>query len=131
LLALSAHNACHWRGAARTRRLAADPAAATQEITQLFKIFQILETPNDDTWPGVSKLPDYLPTFPKWHARDLAEVTKGKLDDDGLDLLRRMLRYAPHERIAACDALRHPYFADLRDSRPGTWLPMRFDPSMA
>lgn len=42
----------------------------------------------------------------------------------GLDLLRQMLRYPPHERISAMDALQHPYFADLRSYHPGTRLPI-------
>ena len=42
----------------------------------------------------------------------------------GLDLLRRMLRYPPHERISAMDALQHPYFEDLRAYQPGTRLPI-------
>jgi serine/threonine protein kinase len=34
------------------------------EIDELFKIFRTLGTPNEELWPGVSKLPDYKPTFP-------------------------------------------------------------------
>ena len=34
------------------------------EIDELFKIFRTLGTPDEETWPGVSKLPDYKPTFP-------------------------------------------------------------------
>ncbi len=36
------------------------------EIDQIFKIFQILGTPTEETWPGIKKLPDYKTTFPKW-----------------------------------------------------------------
>ncbi len=36
-----------------------------QEIDQLFKIFQIIGTPNETNWPGVSQMPDYKETFPK------------------------------------------------------------------
>lgn len=101
-------------------------AKRAQEITQLFKIFQVLGTPTDDTWPGVSNLPDYLPTFPVWRRPEggLAELLGGALDEAGIDLLERMLCYAPSERIAACDALQHPYFADLANARAGTWLPL-------
>lgn len=42
----------------------------------------------------------------------------------GLDLLQKMLRYPPHERISAMDALQHPYFEDLRAYQPGTRLPI-------
>ena len=30
-----------------------------QEIDELYKIFQILGTPNETVWPGISQLPDY------------------------------------------------------------------------
>ena len=29
------------------------------EIDQLLKIFKILGTPSEDSWPGVTSLPDY------------------------------------------------------------------------
>jgi serine/threonine protein kinase len=95
-----------------------------QEISQLYKIFQVLGTPDNSTWPGVSELPDYMPTFPRWRAVDLHGLLRHKLEPDGLDLLVRMLRYAPSERLCAAEALRHPYFADLADYQPGTRLPI-------
>lgn len=30
-----------------------------QEIDELFKIFQVLGTPSDEDYPGVSELPDW------------------------------------------------------------------------
>ncbi|CAN0460845.1 unnamed protein product, partial [Discosporangium mesarthrocarpum] len=35
------------------------------EIDQLFKIFQALGTPNNATWPGVTSLSNYSPSFPR------------------------------------------------------------------
>jgi serine/threonine protein kinase len=99
-------------------------AIIVQEISQLFKIFNILGTPADDVWPGVSSLPHYALHFPQWRAQDLKEVLKSRLEPEGLDLLSRMLRYAPEERISAVEALHHPYFADLRQYQPGTRLPI-------
>jgi serine/threonine protein kinase len=95
-----------------------------QEISQLFKIFQVMGTPTEDMWPGVSNLPDFLPTFPKWYPQDLSSVLKGKLDAEGVDLLQQMLRFAPHERITPADALKHSYFKDLHSYLPGTRLPI-------
>eukprot|EP00892_Ulva_mutabilis_P004986 jgi/Ulvmu1/285/UM001_0289.1 len=94
------------------------------EISQLFKIFQILGTPDEETWPGVSELPDYLPTFPKWQRQDLNHVIKGRLDPQGLDLLQQMLRYTPGDRITPVAALQHKYFEDLHNFLPGTRLPI-------
>jgi serine/threonine protein kinase len=35
------------------------------------------------------------------------------LDDNGLDLLYKMLNYDPTQRISAIQALQHPYFEEL------------------
>lgn len=59
------------------------------EIDQLFRIFRILGTPNDTTWPGVTQLPDYKQSFPNWAPNNLEEVVNNlNLDSDGLDLLK-------------------------------------------
>jgi serine/threonine protein kinase len=44
------------------------------EIDQLFRIFRVLGTPNEDTWPGVSAYRDFKSTFPKWSAKPLKTV---------------------------------------------------------
>lgn len=36
------------------------------EIDQIFKIFRILGTPNENVWPSVTSLKDFKTTFPKW-----------------------------------------------------------------
>ena len=81
------------------------------EIDELFKIFRVLSTPTEATWPGVSALPDYKESFPKWKGQPLEQLVRG-LDADGLDLLASMLVYEPARRISAKRALEHPYFAD-------------------
>lgn len=72
-------------------------------------------TPDETTWPGVSSLPDFKPTFPKWQARSLATLVS-ELDASGVDLLGRMLALDPNRRISAKEALRHPWFNDLDKS---------------
>lgn len=81
------------------------------EIDELFKIFRVLSTPTEQTWPGVSSLPDYKDSFPKWKRQPLGKVVEC-LDADGIDLLSSMLTYEPARRISAKRALEHPYFAD-------------------
>ena len=82
------------------------------EIDELFKIFRVLSTPIDATWPGVSTLPDYKQTFPKFRGVPLGPLVPG-LDADGVDLLSGMLVYEPARRISAKRALQHPYFNGL------------------
>ncbi|KAM7305264.1 cyclin-dependent kinase 1 [Ixodes scapularis] len=81
------------------------------EIDQLFRIFRTLGTPTEDTWPGVTKLPDYKSSFPNWSENILRSLLKN-MDDDGIDLLEKMLVYDPVRRISAKDCLDHPYLND-------------------
>ncbi|RZC71693.1 hypothetical protein C5167_050824 [Papaver somniferum] len=82
------------------------------EIDELFKIFRIMGTPNEEIWPGVTSLPDFKSAFPKWPAKDLAGVVT-KLDSCGIDLLNKMLCLDPSKRITARTALEHEYFKDI------------------
>merc|ERR1711934_834861 len=86
------------------------------EIDQLYRIFRVCGTPTEAIWPGVSKLPDWKPTFPQWAPKEMSTVVPG-LDAQGVDLLARLLTYEPNQRISGKDALQHPYFADL----PADW----------
>ena len=82
------------------------------EIDQLFKIFEVLGTPTEETWPGVSQLPDYKPTFPKFHGQGLRKVLGQTLSESGLDLMEKMLTMDPIKRISCKDALEHRYFTE-------------------
>lgn len=54
---------------------------------QLKRIFKMLGTPTEETWPDFTTLPDYKP-FPLYHpAQGLAQVTP-KLNSRGRDLLQ-------------------------------------------
>lgn len=46
----------------------------------------LLGTPNEETWPGVSQLPDYKSTFPQWSAQNLTQHIPA-LDPAGIDFL--------------------------------------------
>lgn len=56
------------------------------EIDQLFRIFRTLGTPDEVVWPGVTSMPDYKPSFPKWARQDFSKVVP-PLDEDGRSLL--------------------------------------------
>ncbi|KAK2119493.1 Cell division protein kinase 1 [Saguinus oedipus] len=82
------------------------------EIDQLFRIFRALGTPNNEVWPEAGSLQDYKNTFPKWKPGSLASDVKN-LNENGLDLLSKMLIYDPAKRISGKMALNHPNFHDL------------------
>ena len=80
------------------------------EIDQLFRIFRLLGTPNEEIWPNVSHLPDFKKSFPQWPLRKNLKQTIPALTDNGHDLLMQMLIYEPSSRTSARDALSHEYF---------------------
>ncbi|XP_065174346.1 cyclin-dependent kinase 2-like [Sycon ciliatum] len=82
------------------------------EIDQLFRVFRTLGTPTDEVWPGVSEMPDYKPSFPKWQPRDWKQAIP-EMTDSSLDLFQRFLCYEPCRRISAKQALAHSYFRQV------------------
>lgn len=62
------------------------------EIEQLFKIFSILSTPTEQTWPGVSHLPRYNSSFPTFPENNLKDSVN-ELDTLGFDLLQVFITY--------------------------------------
>lgn len=86
------------------------------EIDELFRIFRTLGTPDDSDWPGVSSLPDYKTSFPKWRKQDISKVVP-TLDPAGQDLLKQLLVYEPSQRISAKQAIAHSYFDGIDKSQ--------------
>jgi len=84
------------------------------EIDEIFKIFQVLGTQTEQTWPGVTTLPNYLRSYPNWPIKDI-RATVTRLDDVGLDLLSQMLVCDPSGRITARAALQHPFFEGVQN----------------
>ncbi|KAF1770302.1 hypothetical protein GCK72_002120 [Caenorhabditis remanei] len=90
------------------------------EISQLFKIFEIVGTPNNKNWPGVADLPHYKAVFPQW-SFDLNKLEEMScLTGHGLDVLQEILRYPPERRLTAKGALSHRYFLqnEFTQNRP-------------
>ncbi|CAG9316351.1 PHO85 [Blepharisma stoltei] len=79
---------------------------------QLKKIFMVFGTPNENTWPGVSRFPEFRKSFPKYQGIDLRSLVP-KIDDNGFELLTAMLQMIPSNRITSQQALSHPFFNDI------------------
>lgn len=84
----------------------------TTNEDQIVRIFRIMGTPTERTWPGITQLPEYKPTFQMYATQDLRNILPA-IDPTGIDLLQRMLQLRPELRISAHDALQHPWFSDL------------------
>jgi serine/threonine protein kinase len=83
------------------------------EIDMLFRIFEFLGRPTEDSWPSCKQLPFWSEQFPNFKSEPLAHRLP-ELDEAGIDLLRQMLQCDPEQRISADEALRHEYFDDVR-----------------
>lgn len=79
------------------------------EIDQIFKIFQFHGTPSEKTWPGISSIPDFKPSFPRFKPQNPHEFFKN-MKPDAIDLVMKLIALDPTKRITAVEALRHPYF---------------------
>ncbi|KAL9554687.1 negative regulator of the PHO system [Mucor atramentarius] len=84
----------------------------TTNMDQLQKIFRMMGTPTEQTWPGVTQLPEYKQPQEMYAHQSIGQ-TLPNIDAHGIDLLNRMLQYQPQLRISAKDALNHSYFSDL------------------
>ncbi len=84
------------------------------EIDQILRIFRVLGTPSEATWPGVMQLPDFKASFPVWAPGTLFPpvMPMMQFSPAGLDLLRRMFLFDPAARITAKLALGDAFFAD-------------------
>jgi len=80
----------------------------------LIKIFKGRGTPDPDVWPQMKDLPLYKPDYPKYKGESLAKLVPN-LDEAGLDLLDKMLKCNPLERITAKEAMNHSYLKDVPD----------------
>lgn len=79
---------------------------------------RLLGTPDEQVWPGVTSLPDFKTSFPKW-SRDFNQDLVPGLEENGLDLLDALLAYDPSRRLSAKQSCRHPYFEDGASSWSG------------
>lgn len=83
---------------------------------QLGKIFQVIGSPDNEeslkSFLSDKQIED-VKQFPKQDPIDLTELFPGT-DPAGLELLKKMLKFNPNERISAIDAIKDSYFDDIR-----------------
>ncbi|XP_074633616.1 cyclin-dependent kinase 7-like isoform X1 [Acropora palmata] len=91
------------------------------DLDQLSRIFETLGTPSEESWPGVSSLPDFV-EFKKFPGIPLKDIFSAA-GDDLLDLLDRFLDCNPPGRVTASQALKMPYFSNKPIPTPGNLLP--------
>jgi serine/threonine protein kinase len=82
------------------------------EIDQLYRMFRILGTPTENSYPGVSEMPGFSDVFPNWKSQEMSAILP-EAEPQLLDLLGQMLVYDPAKRITAKAALNHPYFDEI------------------
>ena len=84
----------------------------TTNEDQLQKIFRLMGTPSERSWPGISQLPEYKPNFHVYATQDLRLIFP-HMEREALDLLVRMLMLRPEMRVSAGEALRHQWFGGV------------------
>jgi negative regulator of PHO system len=91
----------------------------TTNEDQLQKIFRLMGTPSERSWPGLTQFPEYKQNWNVYATQDM-RLYLPQIDQTGLQLLGSMLQLRPELRISATDALHHPWFAEYmaREQQP-------------
>ena len=96
--------------------------AGDTDLAQLTKIFEVMGSPTEASWPGASKLPDYI------KYADMPQIPLGEIftaaGDDFIKLLGQCLILDPTKRWTASEALLSEYFRNNPPPTPGVQLPM-------
>lgn len=88
----------------------------TTNEDQLQKIFRLMGTPSERSWPGISQFPEYKSNVTVYHTQDIRNYLP-QIDPVGLQLISSMLQLRPELRVSAQQALQHPWFNDLPQLR--------------
>jgi negative regulator of PHO system len=83
----------------------------TTNEDQLQKIFRLMGTPSERSWPGLTQFPEYKNNWAVYATQNM-NVYLPQVDQLGLALLGQMLHLRPELRCSATEALRHPWFAE-------------------
>uniref|UniRef100_A0A3P8XR07 cyclin-dependent kinase n=1 Tax=Esox lucius TaxID=8010 RepID=A0A3P8XR07_ESOLU len=87
------------------------PGSTVEE--ELHFIFKLLGTPNESTWPGITSNEEFISyNYPRYRADCLQNHTP-RLDNEGVELLSKLLQFEGRKRISAEEAMKCPYFHTL------------------
>jgi len=93
------------------------PGRSTED--QLIKIFKIMGTPTSEDFPDFNELTEWRDDFPKYKQKDIKNIVPG-LQENGIDLLRKLLKYDPSSRLTAHQAMEHEYLSELNVNNNNT-----------
>ncbi|KAI4313568.1 hypothetical protein L6164_026533 [Bauhinia variegata] len=86
---------------------------ATKELQAFDQIINLLGSPSEESWPGITSLFDFMNlSHPSTRPKDLA-LEFPTLAPACVDLLSKMLCLYPNGRIPAKEALKHEFFNDI------------------
>ncbi len=85
--------------------------AGTKVDEELYLIFKYLGTPTEKTLPGVTSNPDFQALKLPFYYGESLNYLAPRLDQNGIDLLDKFLRYNPQSRISAHNAMFHKVFS--------------------
>eukprot|EP01113_Clastostelium_recurvatum_P043568 TRINITY_DN7230_c0_g1_i1.p1 TRINITY_DN7230_c0_g1~~TRINITY_DN7230_c0_g1_i1.p1 ORF type:complete len:568 (+),score=118.16 TRINITY_DN7230_c0_g1_i1:176-1879(+) len=87
--------------------------AGESDEHQLELICRVFGTPTEETWPGVTQMPNWKQAAKFSYAPQDLHALLPALTPDCLDLVKRMLSPDPSKRITSKEALSHPWFTNL------------------
>lgn len=95
----------------------------SEEISQLYKIYEIMGTPSLEYWPEIENLPWFEMLKPQINRTSIFEREyRHLMTPDSFDLATKLLELHPAKRITAEDALNHSYFTNQPSLEPLTFM---------
>lgn len=82
---------------------------------QLQRIYKLLGTPSEQSWPSITELPDWKPSVEQHEPQPWQSMVPN-LDPPGLELLSKMLQYSPDHRVTGRAGMEHEYFRGLSEA---------------
>lgn len=82
---------------------------------QIKKIFKVIGTPSEEAFPNLKKLSGWNEEYSGYPPQNLRQYVPN-IEDDGFDLLCKMIEPNPEKRIGSDEALSHCYFDEIRST---------------